>query len=96
MSWSEALTWKIEWDDRARKELRKLDSFVQGNPQLSASSHYGVKQPRVFGQSLSGDKAGLWRYRVGNYRIICKIEDDTLIVFVIGVGHRKEIYGTQN
>lgn len=89
------MTWKIEWDDRARKELRKLDSFVQREIlsylrlRIMASNN-----PRVFGQSLSGDKAGLWRYRVGNYRIICKIEDDTLIVFVIGVGHRKEIYGT--
>ena len=87
------MTWKIEWDDRARKELRKLDSFVQKEIlsylrlRVMASNN-----PRVFGQSLSGNKAGLWRYRVGNYRIICKIEDDTLVIFVIGVGHRKEIY----
>jgi mRNA interferase RelE/StbE len=87
------LTWKIEWDDRARKELRKLDSFVQKEIlsylrlRVMASNN-----PRLFGQSLSGNKAGLWRYRVGNYRIICRIEDDTLVVFVIGVGHRKEIY----
>lgn len=87
------LTWKIEWDERARKELRKLDSSVQKEIlsylrlRVMASNN-----PRVFGQSLSGNKAGLWRYRVGNYRVICKIEDDILVVFVIGVGHRKEIY----
>lgn len=93
MSWSRALTWNIEWDDRARKELRKLDVPIQ----KEILSYLRVRiansnNPRVFGQSLSGNKAGFWRYRVGNYRIICKIEDNTFIVFVIGVGHRKEIY----
>ena len=87
------MTWKIEWDDRARKELRKLDSFVQKEIlsylclRVMASNN-----PRLFGQSLSRNKAGLWRYRVGNYRIICRIEDDALVIFVLGVGHRKEIY----
>ena len=87
------MTWKIEWDNRARKELRKLDSSVQ--KEILSYLRFRIMEsnnPRFFGQSLSGNKAGLWRYRVGNYRIICKIEDDTLIVFVIGVGHRKEIY----
>lgn len=93
MSWSRVLTWKIEWDDRARKELRKLDSSVQ--KEILSYLRLRVMEltnPRVFGQSLSGNKAGLWRYRVGSYRVICKIEDDILVVFVIGVGHRKEIY----
>lgn len=87
------MTWKIEWDDRARKELRKLDSSIQ--KEILSYLRFRIMEsnnPRLFGQSLAGNKAGLWRYRVGNYRIICKIEDDTLIVFVIGVGHRKEIY----
>ena len=87
------MTWKIEWDDRARKELRKLDSSVQ--KEILSYLRLRIMEannPRVFGQSLSGNKAGLWRYRVGNYRVICKIEDDILVVFVIGVGHRKEIY----
>ena len=87
------MTWKIEWDDRARKELRKLDSSVQkeilGYLRLRIMAS---NDPRVFGQSLSGNKAGLWRYRVGNYRIICRIEGEILVIFVIGVGHRKEIY----
>jgi mRNA interferase RelE/StbE len=87
------LTWKIEWDDRARKELRKLDSSVQ--KEILSYLRLRIMEsnnPRVFGQSLFGNKAGLWRYRVGNYRIVCKIEDEILVVFVIGVGHRKEIY----
>ena len=87
------MTWKIEWDDRARKELRKLDSPVQREVLKYLRTRIAKsKNPRVFGQSLSGNKAGLWRYRVGNYRIICKIEDKALVVLILGVGHRKEIY----
>jgi len=87
------LTWNIEWDDRARKELRKLDSPIQ--KEILSYLRLRIAEsdnPRIFGQSLSGNKACLWRYRVGNYRIICRIEDDAFVVLVIGVGHRKEIY----
>lgn len=87
------MTWNIEWDDRARKELRKLDSSVQKEILSYLRIRIaGLDNPRLFGQSLTGNKSGLWRYRVGNYRIICRIEDDALVVFVIGVGHRKEVY----
>lgn len=87
------MTWSIEWDDRARKELRKLDSSVQKEILSYLRIRIaGSENPRLFGQSLTGNKSGLWRYRVGNYRIICRIEDGTLVVFVIGVGHRKEVY----
>lgn len=48
--------------------------------------------PRQQGKALRGDKAELWRYRVGDYRIICQIEDEVVTVLVLGVGHRKEVY----
>ncbi len=87
------MTWNIEWDDRARKELRKLDSPIQKDILSYLRLRIAESDnPRIFGQSLSGNKTGLWRYRVGNYRIICRIEDDAFVVLVIGVGHRKEIY----
>jgi mRNA interferase RelE/StbE len=87
------LTWNIEWDDRARKELRKLDIPTQKEILGYLRTRIAVStNPRLFGQGLSGNKSGLWRYRVGNYRLICRIEDQSLIVFVVGVGHRKEIY----
>ena len=87
------MIWKVEWDDRARKELRKLDSSVQKEILKYLRTRIErSKDPRVFGQSLSANKAGLWRYRIGNYRLICRLEDHRLIVFVVGVGHRKEIY----
>ena len=87
------MTWTVEWDDRARKELRKLDSSVQRKILGYLRTRIeGSKNPRVFGQSLSDDKQGLWRYRIENYRLICKLEDDKFIVFVVGVGHRREVY----
>lgn len=89
------MTWKVEWDDRARKELRKLDSSIQKKILNYLRVRIaGSKNPRLFGQSLIENKVGLWRYRVENYRLICRLEDHTLIVFVVGVGHRKEVYET--
>jgi len=87
------LTWTIEWDDRARKDLRKLDVAIQ--KKILAYLRMRVtqaKDPRIFGHGLTGNRAGLWRFRVEDYRLICKIEHHILIVFVVRVGHRKEIY----
>jgi len=51
-----------------------------------------TENPRNFGKQLSGDKAGLWRYRIEDFRVICRLQDDTLVVLVVAVGHRKEVY----
>jgi mRNA interferase RelE/StbE len=48
--------------------------------------------PRRLGQALTGDRKGLWRYRVGDYRIVAAIEDDRFVVLVVAVGHRREVY----
>ena len=48
--------------------------------------------PRIHGKSLVGNKSGLWRYRIGDYRVICEIQDKEVIVLVLDVGHRREIY----
>jgi len=48
--------------------------------------------PRQFGKPLHGDKKGLWRYRVGDYRLICDIQDQRVTVLLLALGHRKEIY----
>jgi len=85
------MTWKIEWDNRARKELRTLDASVQ-NKIFNYLDDRVINNPRNFGRGLVGDKAGLWRYRIGDYRVVCQLEDDQLIVLIVSVGHRKEIY----
>jgi mRNA interferase RelE/StbE len=48
--------------------------------------------PRLWGSALTGNKSGQWRYRIGDYRVVCEIQDDVLIVKVIKVAHRKEVY----
>ncbi len=85
------MTWCIEWDDRARKELRSLDKPIQKKI-ITYLRERTTENPRNFGKELSGDKVGLWRYRVENYRLICQLENDRLRILVIAVGHRKEIY----
>lgn len=85
------MIWKIEWDERTRKELRNLDYQYQKKI-LSYLKDRVSKNPRNFGKQLSGNKAGLWRYRIEDFRIVCRIEDKKLVVLVLAVGHRKEIY----
>jgi mRNA interferase RelE/StbE len=85
--------WTVEFDDRARRELRKLDAKVQ-----KAILRYlreriaGSADPRRFGKPLRRNLAGLWRYRVDDYRLICRIEDERIVVVVLQVGHRREVY----
>lgn len=87
------MTWTVEFDDAAAKELRKLDRQAQQEILRYLRERIATDEdPRRFGKPLSRDMAGLWRYRVRNYRMICQIEDDKLIVLVLRVGHRKGIY----
>jgi len=88
-----AQTWKVEWSEYASKELRRLSHPVQDSiiDYLDKRIATG-ENPRRFGKGLYGNKAGLWRYRVGNYRIVCGIEDKKLVVMIVEVGHRREIY----
>jgi mRNA interferase RelE/StbE len=85
--------WTVNFDERAAKELRKLDRQTQ--TLILSYLHErieGPEDPRRFGKALRYEKAGLWRYRVADYRIICEIRDHELVVLVIAVGHRREIY----
>lgn len=87
------MTWKVEFDDAAAKELRKLDRQAQNDILRYFRERIATDEdPRRFGKPLSGDLAGLWRYRVRDYRMICNIEDDKLIVLVVRVAHRKGVY----
>ncbi|NJN46254.1 MAG: type II toxin-antitoxin system RelE/ParE family toxin [Candidatus Competibacteraceae bacterium] len=87
------MTWTVEFDDAAAKELHKLDRQVQQEILRYLRERIATAEdPRRFGKPLSRDLLGLWRYRVRNYRIICNIEDDKLVVLVLRVGHRKDIY----
>lgn len=87
------MTWTVEFDDAAAKELRKLDHQTQRDILRYFRERIATDEdPRRFGKLLSGELAGLWRYRVRNYRMICNIEDAKLIVLVVRVSHRKDVY----
>ena len=85
--------WTVEFDDAAAKELRKLDRKVQGEILRYFRERIATDEdPRRFGKPLSGELAGLWRYRAREYRMICNLEDNKLIVLVVRVSHRKDVY----
>ncbi len=87
------MIWSVEFDDAAAKELRKLDRQAQQEILRYLRERISTSEdPRRFGKPLSRELTGLWRYRVRNYRIICNIEDEKLVVLVLRVGHRKDIY----
>jgi len=87
------LTWSIEFDNAAAKELRKLDKQAQQEILDYLRERIATnKDPRRFGKPLSNNLAGLWRYRIRVYRLICNIENDKLVVLVLRVGHRKDVY----
>lgn len=87
------MTWVVEFDDAATKELHKLDRQAQQEILRYFRKHIATDEdPRRFGKSLSRELTGLWRYRVRDYRMICNIEDNKLVVLVLRVGYRKDIY----
>ena len=87
------MAWTVEIADVAEKQLKKLDPQVrQRILDWLGDRIEGCKNPRHFGEALKGGHVGLWRYRVGDYRILCDIQDGRLCVLALAVGHRREIY----
>jgi len=87
------LAWTVEISDVAERQLRKLDRPVQKRILGWLDERLeGCKNPRHFGEPLKGELAGLWRYRIGTYRVICEIQDERLMVLALNIGHRREIY----
>jgi len=87
------LPWNVEWDDRARRELRRLDPQDQRDILTFFSERIATEDdPRRFGKPLHHEFQGLWRYRIGDYRAICNLENNELVVLVLAIGHRRQIY----
>lgn len=83
----------VEFTKNALKQLKNMDkssaSLILGWIRKNIE---GCDNPRVHGKGLTANRSGQWRYRVGDYRIITEIEDDKVIVLVLNVGHRRDIY----
>lgn len=86
------MTWKLELTGNATKKLSKLDMAVQKLIASFFNELISLDDPMSRGKALTGKLSGLWRYRVSDYRIICKVEEKTITILVLDIGHRKEIY----
>lgn len=88
------MAWKLEFDPAAAKELDKLERQVAKRILAFLRSRIILQDdPRSIGEALKGSKLGnFWKYRVGDYRVIAKIEDEEVQILVIRIGNRKEVY----
>lgn len=87
------MAWTVEYTKAALKQLKKMDRF---DARLILSwiekNLEGCSDPRAHGKGLTANRSGEWRYRVGDYRVLCTLEDDRLIVQVFTIGHRRDVY----
>jgi mRNA interferase RelE/StbE len=89
--WSAALVWRIELSATAERCLAKLDRKQAERIAAFLRERIDLENPRSLGVALHGPRfKGLWRYRVGDYRLIC--QDDRLVVLVVEIGNRREVY----
>ena len=88
------MAWQIEFEAGAVKDLKKLDREVARRiTSFLKTRIVPLENPRSIGAALKGSNLGeLWRYRVGDYRIVCEIRDKELIILAISIGHRREVY----
>ena len=87
------MSYKVEYTEQAIKELRKIDKHTQFFILAWIEKNLvDCENPRQHGKGLTANRSGQWRYRVGDYRIIAEIEDDKVIILVLTVGHRREVY----
>lgn len=87
------MLWRIEFRPSAKKSLTKLGHTAQNAIEIYLDKLVRISDPRDLGKLLRHDKKGIWRYRVDKYRILCRIEDDRLVILVIEIGKRDSIYG---
>ena len=85
--------WRLEFSKKADKQLSKMDPGVRRVVVAWLLKNIdGCEDPRVHGKGLTANRSGKWRYRVGDYRILCEIRDSELVVLAIEIGHRRDIY----
>ncbi|MEE1109582.1 MAG: type II toxin-antitoxin system RelE/ParE family toxin [Lachnospiraceae bacterium] len=87
------MTYTLETTSRFDKEFKKLDRYTQRMIKAWIEKNLvGCTDPRIHGKGLTANRSGQWRYRIGDYRLICSIEDSRLVILALSVGHRGEIY----
>lgn len=87
------MKYSVETTARFDKEFKKLDKFTQKMLKAWISKHLiDCENPRLYGKGLTANRSGQWRYRIGDYRLICQINDNELVILALTVGHRREVY----
>ncbi|CAB0485710.1 type II toxin-antitoxin system RelE/ParE family toxin [Corynebacterium diphtheriae bv. mitis] len=86
------MAWEISFSPRAVKSFKKLDTGEQRRVSKFLREVGALEDPRLRGKALTANKSGLWRWRVGDYRIIADIVDARVVVVVVDVGHRSKVY----
>lgn len=87
------MAWRIEFLPDAVKELKKLDRSVARRIITTLEERIAtLDDPRTLGSALTGDHAGYWRWRVGDYRVVARIEDERVVIIIVRVAHRREVY----
>lgn len=83
---------RFAYSIKAQKQFKKLDSAIQKRIKSYTSELQTLDNPRDRGKALVGNLSGLWRYRVGDYRLICHIDNDKLIILCLEITHRSKAY----
>jgi mRNA interferase RelE/StbE len=87
------LAWAIEFVPEAAKELRKLGRNEAARIVRTLEERIApLEDPRTLGAPLTGEHAGYWRWRIGDYRVVARIEDVRVLILIVRVGHRREVY----
>lgn len=91
MNWSAGLTWKIEFTPQAEKDLKKLDR-AKAKRIIAFLRERVARDPKDLGSRLKGQLREFYRYRVGDHRVLAVIKNERLLVLVVRIGHRKNVY----
>lgn len=87
------MKYKVLFTTKSKKQLKKLDKYTQSLIIGWIEKNLeGCENPRVHGKGLTANRTGQWRYRIGDYRLICEINDNEVVILVLEIGHRREIY----
>ena len=87
------MAWTVELLPEAAKELKKLGRAEAGRIVRTLEERIAaLDDPRMIGKALVGDHAGYWRWRIGDYRVVARIEDMRVVILVVRVAHRREVY----
>ena len=87
------MAWRIEFVPAAAKELKKLSTAEAARIIATLEDRIAqLDDPRTLGSALTGDLGGLWRWRIGDYRVVARIEDERITILIVRVAHRRTVY----